>query len=794
MSATAPQTAAPTLASRSLPRRVRLLLESIMEHASGEMERGLHAMLNEYESQLFKFAEQARNQQVQTRWLEAQRLVKRTRPDLIPRFMIALEAELAVIREPASTARARITSDELTLMEDVELDESTVMTEIASRAELRNSLSLYLLGQRFGVMAGKPAMDAETLPIGPQSMCKMLRSASQCLELSNEHRLLLFRNFDRQVMPIYSEMVEQINAMLAGKGVLPNLKYVPLRVRRALPEPPASEKAQGGSAPASPEAAMGDAAPTSKTASWPSRNQPFSLSNLQGTFFYTGGTGGQAGVEATAAQASQGQPMEGSLDYAEEGFQSLRRLLDGRRQLIGKLNPGKSYGAGDNVHVVDTPALQGALDQLQRRKPAPMMADGKPIHRNINHIKQDMLALLRMVAPANATPELAEEDSDAVDLIGMLFDNLLKDVKPNTPAARLLSKLQVPLVRVALQDKQFFTQDLHPARQMLNAVAETGVFWINDDDADQSLVNKMNAVVDRTVQDYDGNLELFRDLLDDIGTHLHTVSRKAEVAERRHVEAARGKEKLAVAREHAAQAVEGMLKTQSLPRFTHTLLSQAWTDVMALTALRHGEDSPAWQQQIDIAQRLVSAAKPGGLPIGREEAEDLRQEIDSSLSQVGYHAEEAKAIASRLVDPATGTEDDAASRTELTMRLKSRGKLGSELQTSTSGKIALNNEQQAKLEQVKQLPFGTWFEFDDETTGKKVRRRLSWFSTITGHVLFVNQRGQKVGETTLEKLAIDLDGGKVKLMATEKGSLIDRAWNGVLNALRSFSGQGGSTP
>ena len=170
---------------------------------------------------------------------------------------------------------------------------------------------------------------------------------------------------------------------------------------------------------------------------------------------------------------------------------------------------------------------------------------------------------------------------------------------------------------------------------------------------------------------------------------------------------------------------------------------------MALTALRHGEDSPAWQQQIDIAQRLVSAAKPGGLPIGREEAEDLRQEIDSSLSQVGYHAEEAKAIASRLVDPATGTEDDAASRTELTMRLKSRGKLGSELQTSTSGNIALNNEQQAKLEQVKQLPFGTWFEFDDETTGKKVRRRLSWFSTITGHVLFVNQRGQKVGETTL---------------------------------------------
>ena len=167
---TPPHASAPTLASRALPERVRMLLGGILEYSSDEIERTLVAMLNEFEQQLFKYAEQARSNMVQIRWLEAQRLVKRTRPDLIPRFMIALEAELAVIREPASTARTRITSDELTLMEDVELDESTVMTEIASRAELRNSLSLYLLGQRFGVMAGKPAMVAETLPIGPQSV------------------------------------------------------------------------------------------------------------------------------------------------------------------------------------------------------------------------------------------------------------------------------------------------------------------------------------------------------------------------------------------------------------------------------------------------------------------------------------------------------------------------------------------------------------------------------------------------------------------------------------------------
>nr|WP_158637111.1 DUF1631 family protein [Arenimonas daejeonensis] len=55
--------------------------------------------------------------------------------------------------------------------------------------------------------------------------------------------------------------------------------------------------------------------------------------------------------------------------------------------------------------------------------------------------------------------------------------------------------------------------------------------------------------------------------------------------------------------------VEGLLKKQNLPRFTHTLLSQAWTDVMALTSLRQGEDSDAWKQHLEIAERLISVAK-----------------------------------------------------------------------------------------------------------------------------------------------------------------------------------------
>ena len=74
-SAPPPHASAPTLASRPLPERVRGLLGGILEYASDEIERTLVGTLNEFEQQLFKYAEQARSNMVQIRWLEAQRLV-----------------------------------------------------------------------------------------------------------------------------------------------------------------------------------------------------------------------------------------------------------------------------------------------------------------------------------------------------------------------------------------------------------------------------------------------------------------------------------------------------------------------------------------------------------------------------------------------------------------------------------------------------------------------------------------------------------------------------------------------
>src|SRR5690606_36189842 len=225
--------------------------------------------------------------------------------------------------------------------------------------------------------------------------------------------------------------------------------------------------------------------------------------------------------------------------------------------------------------------------------------------------------------------------------------------------------------------------------------------------------------------------------------------RKAEMLERRHIEAARGKEKLEVAKMRSGAVLEKLLGDQRIPRFSKALLNQAWADVLTLTLLRQGEDSTEWQAQLDATRRIVTACVRGEAPDDLA----LAGHVEAALAQVGYHADEAGIIAARLTG-SRSDEDDAASRTELAMKLKARTRLGEDAERARRPALPPRTpEEQARYEQLRVMPFGTWIEFTTNQQGDVVRRRMSWFSPVTDNALFVNQRGQRVGEHSLDALA-----------------------------------------
>ncbi|MET0548779.1 MAG: DUF1631 domain-containing protein [Xanthomonas sp.] len=782
MSVSATMSAPPaTLASAALPARVRDLLLALNGLLWQALEAPLQATLDDLEQTLFEQAERARNGQVQQDiYQEAQR-VRAQRARFAPFYQAHLEAELAGIRHPPATAaapraaRTGAAAQLLTLVADVDIDRDIVLHEIARREATRCNIPLQLLGQRFGVLAARPAFEIEQLPVGPHALCRLLRDAGQALDLALDTQLALYRTFERQALSRYGEMVDRANVLLTHAGVLPGLIYLPY-VARSTNVDPGARRTVRMSAGADPAAAGGGTRghATAAGQAAPAAGMPAGL---------VGPAPPPAGVAASAAKPAASGP-----DLA-----TLRHLLTAARAhaapaaaasaagtaAAATLPPLPASAAG--AVAVPTASLLQALGELQAQPPAHSTLGGLRGRRHLRDVQTALLQALRATHGAQAS--LAAQQADTFDLLGLLYGEIEREVRPDAPAAALLERLQVPLVRAALQDPAFFARSQHPARELLNAVAESGATWLGEEDSDPQLLLKLNQAVDRVVEEYEGDEVVFEQAHQDIQAQQRSLAHKAEIAERRHVEAARGKERLELAKQTATATLEALCSARQPPGFVQTLLQQAWSDVLVLTLLRQGEDSETWRERIGLAERIVEVTcRSDGASDGA-----LAERVCQALLQVGYHQQEAEAIARRLSTP--GGADATTSRTELSVRLKAHTRLGEQGEDGERPSLPPRTEaEQAAYARLRTLPFGTRFEFVVNQQGDLKRQRLSWYSPITDRALFVNQRGQKAAEHTLDGLARLMAQGQARIVSDDRARLIDRAWQAAVRALRTLAG------
>ena len=858
-----------TLASRGdLSPRVRQLLEGILAICSSGLERTIVATLDDLEAQLFRLAEQSRNNDQQYRNFETLREIKRGRADVAPRYMMAIEDCLARFDQPRAKdvdqpkqRPGGPVKQELSLVDSRDLEESLALQEFAAKTDIRQAQTLYALGHRFAVLAGAPIFDAETLPIGPTNLGNALRSASEELDIPVEQRVLLYRVFDRIGQTAITSLYDEINNYFIEQRVLRHLRVQSPRTKTAEKEQAAPAQAEKEKEQAAPvEAPRQPPSQRAGTQNFGSQRIPanpgsgmhgaqmgpnsgamhghhadgHSMQNAPGGFGNQGSpsmpgsapmrSGPNPFMPSSAPSAGQPSPMGDGRARAPAGtrnmqvpewateqapqqtapaderdselFTTLRELLAGRRHALG-VGGSTATGGGYQPTGED---MQSVLGALQSKPISPIMMNGKLQQRSVAHLKQDVVSQLRQLSPDGKPPQLTPEDSDTIDLVGMLFDYIAKNTRPDGSTQSLLTKLQVPLLRVALRDKSFFTRRQHPARQLLNAIAETGTHWVDDSEgpADRQLVDKMQIVVDRVTQEFDGNLNVMENMLGDLSTHMHTLARKAEAAERRHVDAAKGREKLEVAREQARSAIAERVKTAKPGKLVRTLLEQAWTDVLALTLLRQGETSDMYKKRLSVAEQLLAADKGGraGDPDTKQLSPALRSEIETGLDQVGYHKEDIQAVVKRLFLPdEAANEENPSTSTEIAIKLKSKQRFGDDTtNTPANAKpekrrtLTPGSPEAKMMERLRTLPFGSWFEFKTNQQGDTIRRKLAWFSTVTGRCLFVNQRGVRTDEKSMEQLARDVVLGQAIIVESEQETLVDRAWKAIVSGLKNLVG------
>ena len=94
-------------------------------------------------------------------------------------------------------------------------------------------------------------------------------------------------------------------------------------------------------------------------------------------------------------------------------------------------------------------------------------------------------------------------------------------------------------------------------------MAESGATWLGEEDVDPQLLQKLHHAVETVVETYEGDETVFEDASREVQQHLQAAARKAELAERRQVEAARGKDRLEIAKHRAAETIESAMAEYS---------------------------------------------------------------------------------------------------------------------------------------------------------------------------------------------------------------------------------------
>lgn len=714
-------------------------------------------LLDNVDDTLFDLAEKAESNASQTEYFDGMRETRKMRPRIERLFGERVTrgfADFAAGRQPkgSDAQRAFSASGELSLVDDRELEESLAVSSMVAKADGRLSSALMALNQRLSVLSGGRSTTNTNNPLGPGALTEAFREAlGELTEVNIRVRLIILKMFERYVLKALDTLYHDVNVRLVQAGVLPQLRH-PNVVRR---------HASAGPAP-------------------------------------------RAAVDALEAA------IGGAADYLadpadelhSELMQRLTSLLASRRQHVYG-DGGLSAAGGSGLASLTPAELLGALTLLQgESRPLPAMpaaTDTTAAIDMVQRLKDElMLQIQRLSGQAKA--HVSGSDEDTIDLVGMLFEYILQDHTIPAPMRVLLARLQIPYLKVAILDRRMFAHATHPARKLLDQLADAAKGWSEESDRDHRLFAKVKSVVETLLQDFDDDIGVFERQLAEFTQFAEQNRKRAELAESRATEAARGRERLQDARRRAAQEILSRISGRNLPTLLRGVLTRPWANYLVLIVLRQGVESPEFRAAVHFVDDFVATIDPPRGDAERTQYKNalasIEKHLRAGLTTVAFQepdidrllAELWKFWRQQLGEPAPAAPAEEPALDPAAVLGVNADAQPAITDAAPDADDDLDSDEMSvdvdsdTLQAVRDLKIGSWVEFVDDT-GTRERAKLSWISPISGKYLFVNRRGLKVADRTAVQLASELLSGRAMIL--EEVPLFDRALDAIVDRLRN---------
>ena len=754
----------------SVTRALPGILRQVKENSLSILSNQLNEFFNSCDDLFFELANHASSNNEQNLYFDSMREIRLKKKDVVNCFKDNFNAHFSdIVRSNVSQVASPYDEhashfENLGLVADDKMEQDVAISSIISKTRQDCQENLYHLSLRFDYLLPDIKVTELNNPLDPKQICEAFTQAATRMELDIKARIILFKQFDRMVARHLNKIYSLANELLINAGVLP--KVVPSVVKN---KSTTSATANTGSAGTPEEQQAAGEMPS-----------------------------GPTGTEA------------GSTLYS---FEQLSSLLAGLRSVASSggnnaATPGPNQIPSGPVGTVNTTGgnfgrpisqdiLLDQLTDLQRN----FAAANEPQTRE--QFQTAIYQILQSTGEGGKPSSLEQSDEDVINLVSMFFEFILDDRNLPVPIQALVSRLQIPVLKIALKDKNFFNNNKHVARVLINEIASLSIGW-NDSNKDQQdqFFDLVNDMVHKINDEFVGDLAVFERELNRLSDYKEKETKRARIVETRTNQAAEGKAKTDHTKELVQNILLQRLNNIELPDLISNLLIEKWQKLLVLIKLKSGDSSPEWLSNLQVVDDLIWIAQPHSDERSRKRFErikpNLLESVDKGLAAINISEADRSSLVDKLestINRIQNSEDsEPVSRSRLKAeQLASLGQAPDGLNKSWKEMSALERQQVKQralhfenLKRAESLKVGTWFSTQDEKSGKTTRCKLASYIKPNERFVFVNRFGQKTSEKSKQEVAMALQ--RHLLTPLDSGPLFDRAMSRIVDNLKVVNG------
>jgi hypothetical protein len=693
-------------------------LEAYLSACQGPFQRDIPVLLDglfdKLDDALYDLADKAGSDRLYSRYFDAMRMFRKQSRNIKAIFLRQLQrtGELTAsgLFQTESTSFDNYSLENFALVEDAELEKSLAVSNLVSKAENRYQQELHELGRYLGRLLGRRELPAAFNPLGPTAICDAFSAALQPLQdIDLPIKLVVYKLFDKHVMDHLGGIYDQCLRLALAYGLTPSVPAAPARI---VSSPP------------------GRTAATSD--------------------------------DVFALRPPQPAPDAAPSAMGRVPFDRLRSLLGTHHDAPSRASRADR---GDEV-VIQTSDLMVILSQLQG---AARTAQVGPLTPHELRERVDGALHGDALGPGALNRSLGELDEDTLELVTLLFESIVQAADLPDAIKAVVGRLQIPLVKVAVLDKTLFDNRDHPARRLLNRIADATVGWTEDEDrAPGSLYGRIEHIVDRIVGQFDRDLVIFSDLDAELAEFLVQETARARALEDKVRSIATERDRITSARIKTQAVIDERLRAARwVPTIIESLINEGWREVLYAAYLAGGEQGKKWLKAVDVVDRLLWSVQPKSDPQDRRDLlrgiPELLRTLRAGLAAIDFDQRvvarwfrELQALHLSALRGAAAPLPAAEARAA----------------TGAPGEEVPGAETQ---EPMRRLAPGCWVELvrDD---ARRVRIKLAWVSADGQRLQFVDRQGYEGPELTRDSLATLIEYGLADIVRSEDDlPLMDRA-------------------